>query len=186
MSVSTTLSVSQTTSADSAGPAQSPTVVTPRKSVSVRHAAQVERGVQLAAKASIPILRTSMGAVFLGFGALKFVPGLSPAEPLVVRTVDALTFGLVGGNAALLLTAVLECFIGLTLISGRLLRVGLAALAMAMVGILSPLVLFASDMFGNGPTLEAQYILKDVVLCAAALVIAVHTLGARLVLPAKA
>lgn len=84
-------------------------------------------------------------------------------------------------TAALLLTAVMETFIGLTLVTGRWLVAGLIALAGALVGILSPVVLFASEMFGGGPTLEAQYVLKDVVLAAVALVLAASALGARLV-----
>ena len=31
---------------------------------------------------SVDLLRVSLGLVFFGFGILKFVPGLSPAEPL--------------------------------------------------------------------------------------------------------
>ena len=75
----------------------------------------------------------------------------------------------------------MECFIGLTLVSGKFVRLGLVVLAGAMVGIMSPLVLFFSDMFPNGtPTLEAQYVFKDVVLAAAGLVIAAGALGAKL------
>jgi putative oxidoreductase len=133
------------------------------------------------AQHSIDLLRMSLGIVFLGFGALKFIPGLSPAEPLVVRTLDALSFGLVHGHAALLLTAVAECFIGLTLITGKLLKTGLAVLGLSMVGILSPMVLFFTDLFPGGPTLEAQYVFKDIVLVAAGLVVAARALGARMV-----
>jgi len=131
---------------------------------------------------SITLLRVSLGLVFFGFGVLKFVPGLSPAEPLVVRTLDTLSFGLVPAPAALLLTASMETFIGLTLISGRRLVAGLIVLAGAMVGIMSPVVLFADDLFGGGPTIEAQYVLKDIVLAAAAAVVAAKALGARLVI----
>lgn len=139
-------------------------------------------GAALAAR-SITALRVSLGLVFLGFGVLKFVPGLSPAEPLVVRTLDTLSFGLIPASAALILTAVMETFIGLTLITGRWLIPGLVVLAGAMVGIMSPVVLFATDLFAGGPTLEAQYVLKDVVLVAAALVVAAKALGARFVGP---
>jgi hypothetical protein len=52
-----------------------------------------------------------------------------------------------------------------------------------MVGILSPLVLLAGDLIADGPTLEAQYVFKDIVLVAAALVVAARALGARLVPP---
>jgi putative oxidoreductase len=135
---------------------------------------------------SINLLRVSLGLVFLGFGALKFVPGASPAEDLVARTVDRLSFGLVPDRPALLLTAVAECFIGVTLISGRLLKVGLLVLAGSMVGILSPLVLFFPDLFPGAPTLEGQYVLKDIVLVAAGLVVAAQAFGAKLVsVPAR-
>ena len=40
-------------------------------------------------------LRLSLGLVFLWFGALKLVPGLSPAEGLAGDTLSILTQGLV-------------------------------------------------------------------------------------------
>jgi len=125
---------------------------------------------------SIDILRISVGLTFLGFGALKFFPGASPAQDLVIRTIDKLTLGILSGEAALLMTAILECFIGITLITGKLLKTGLLVLGGSLVGIMSPLVLFFTDMFPGAPTLEAQYVFKDVVLVAAGLVIAVRTL----------
>jgi putative oxidoreductase len=125
---------------------------------------------------SVDILRISLGLVFLGFGALKFFPGASPAEGLVTRTLDTLTFGVIDGRYAVLLTALMECFIGLTLVSGRFLRTGLLVLGMSLVGIMSPLVLFFGDLFPGAPTLEAQYVLKDIVLAAAGLVIAAKAL----------
>jgi len=77
---------------------------------------------------SIALLRMSLGAVFLGFGALKLFPGVSPAESLVVATTNVLTFGLVPGPVALTCVAVLECVIGACLISGRALRAAVALL----------------------------------------------------------
>lgn len=131
-------------------------------------------------KYSIDILRISLGLIFMGFGSLKFFPGISPAEDLAIDTLDTLTFGVVSGPAALLLTAVMETFIGFTLVTGRMLKLGLVTLAAAMVGIMSPLVLFYADLFPGAPTLVAQYVLKDVVLIAAGLVVAAKALGARL------
>lgn len=134
------------------------------------------------ARYSIQVLRISLGLVILGFGALKFVPGASPAEDLVMRTVDRLTLGVVSGQTAVLVTAVTEVLIGAILISGKFLRLGLLVVAGWLVGIMSPLVLFFTDMFpAGGPTLEAQYVLKDLVLGAAALVVAARAMGARLV-----
>lgn len=132
------------------------------------------------ARYSIVILRISLGMVFLGFGALKFA-GASPAEDLAIRTVEKLTLGIVSGDVALFATATAECFIGITLVSGKLLRAGLVVLGVSLAGILSPVVLFFSDLFPGAPTLEAQYVLKDIVLVAAGLVVAARALGARLV-----
>ncbi|MFI7062073.1 DoxX family protein [Kribbella sp. NPDC050124] len=127
---------------------------------------------------SIDILRVSLGLIFLGFGVLKFFPGASPAEALVMRTIDTLTLGVIEGRNAVLLTALLECFIGLTLVTGKLLRTGLLVLGFSLVGIMAPLVLFFGDLFPGTPTLEAQYVLKDIVLAAAGLVVAAKALTA--------
>lgn len=132
---------------------------------------------------SIDILRVSLGLVFLGFGSLKFIPNASPAEEIAERTIDTLTFGVINGSSAVLLTAVTEVFIGLTLVTGKFLKTGLAVLAGALVGIMSPLVLFFGDLFPGWPTLEAQYVLKDVILASAGLVVGARALGARLVPP---
>lgn len=47
------------------------------------------------ARFGIMLLRVSLGIVFFWFGALKFFPGLSPAQDLAMRTIDILTFGLI-------------------------------------------------------------------------------------------
>ncbi len=84
-----------------------------------------------------------------------------------------LTFGIVGGQLALILTAIIETTAGVLLVSGVFARVGLVVLALAFVGILSPIVFFPGELFtATGPTLLGQYIVKNVVLIAAALVVA--------------
>lgn len=133
---------------------------------------------------SIAILRVSLGLVFLAFGALKFFPGMSPIEGLATRTTEALTLGLVPAGAGLAATAALECAIGLCFVTGRFLRVGVWLMGAQMLGAMSPLVLFPGEMFSGpfrAPTLEAQYIIKDVILVAAAAVIAATWTGARIV-----
>lgn len=133
------------------------------------------------ARYSVDVLRVSLGLVFLAFGFLKFFPGVSPAQELAVRTIEKLTFGILSGETALLVTAITECFIGVTFVSGKLLRTGLVVLGAALVGIMSPLVVFAGDLFPGGiPTLEAQYVFKDIVLAAAGLVVAAKALGVRM------
>lgn len=143
-------------------------------------AAQAQFGRWLNAH-SIDVLRVSLGLVFLGFGLLKFIPGASPAEELATRTVVALSGGILSDQVAIVVTAVAECLIAVTMISGRFLKAGLVVLAGSLVGIMSPMVLFFSELFPDGaPTLEAQYIFKDIVLAAAGLVIAAKALGGRL------
>jgi putative oxidoreductase len=132
---------------------------------------------------SLMLLRLSLGAVFLGFGVLKFFPGVSPAQDLVETTTNILDFGLIPGSVALVVIAALECTIGLCLISGRAMRPAIYLLAIELVGILSPLVLLPSRMFGgphHAPTLEGQYVLKDVIVVAATLVLATTLRGAKL------
>jgi putative oxidoreductase len=142
------------------------------------------RVADLLARYSVSLLRISLGLVFLGFGILKFVPGLSPAEPLAARTLDILTLGLVPGRLGLTMVAGLETVIGLLLLTGFGMRVALALLAVELVGILSPIVLLPGEMFRSfpiAPTLEGQYVLKDVIVAAAGLVVAARTFGARMV-----
>ena len=132
---------------------------------------------------SIAILRVSLGAIFLGFGALKFFPGVSPAQGLVEATTDILTLGLIPGPEALVGVAMLECVIGLCLLSGRGMRGAVYLLAIQMVGILSPVVLLPGRLFAgphDAPTLEGQYVLKDLVLVGATLVLAATVRGGRL------
>ena len=131
-------------------------------------------------RGSIDLLRISLGLVFLLFGALKFVPGLSPAEALATESMSRLTLGLMPEPAGIALVAIVATAIGLSLVTGRQLRLGLGLLGLAMVGVLSPLVLFTDELFAgpsNAPTLAAQYVVKDIVLLAAGLVIAVSTLA---------
>lgn len=127
---------------------------------------------------SIPALRIALGTVFVVFGALKLFPGVSPVEALVSSTWEKLTFGLVSGQIALVATAVIEVAAGALLIAGGgFARIGLVVLAAAFVGILSPIVLLPGEVFGSmGPTLTGQYIFKNVVLIAAALVVASRVL----------
>ena len=121
------------------------------------------------------ILRLSMGMIFLAFGLLKFFPGVSPAEGMAVATFDQLTLGLLPDELSRLLVASFETVLGVLLLTGWVPRIALAMLALQIVGILSPLVLLSGELFAGpfgAPTLEGQYVLKDLILAAAALVIA--------------
>lgn len=134
---------------------------------------------------SIGALRTTVGVVFFAFGMLKYFPGVSPAQNIVEATTHILFFGLVSGRFAVVGTATLECLIGLLLMSGRGLRVALYLLIGELLGILSPIALLTARLFSgphHAPTLEGQYVLKDIVLVTAAMVVAAGSFrGGRMV-----
>ncbi|MEW1549511.1 DoxX family protein [Streptomyces tsukubensis] len=122
---------------------------------------------------STTILRVSVGLVFVGFGVMKFAPDASPAEDIATRTMDVLAFGLVPSGATRPLLALFETTIGLGLITGILLRLVLAAFFLHMAGVFAALLILPDEMWnGQLPTLEAQYIIKNVVLIAACLTVA--------------
>lgn len=137
---------------------------------------------------SVVILRLSMGLVFVGFGLLKFFPGVSPIESLATRTTVILTLGIFSGHNAMDFVATLECVIGICFLTGRFLRVGVWLMLIQMIGAMSPIFLFFSELFpgpSHTPTLAAQYILKDIILVAAGMVIAATWSGARIMIEPK-
>ena len=128
----------------------------------------------------VTLSRLSLGIIFLWFGALKFVPDWSPAADLASRTIQQVTFGLVRPAWGLLLLAIWETAIGVGLLTGKFLRLTLFLLAVQMAGTLLPLVLFPSEtflVFPLAPTLEGQYIIKNLVLVSAAAVVGATVRG---------
>lgn len=135
------------------------------------------------AEYGLTLLRISIGVVFFWFGVLKFWPGLSPADQLALATIDRLTFGLVPETLGRVGLAALETAIGLGLVFGRALRFTLLLLLGQMLGAVTPLVLFPEITWEGFfvPTLEGQYILKNIVLVTAAMTIGATVRGGRLV-----
>jgi uncharacterized membrane protein YphA (DoxX/SURF4 family) len=122
----------------------------------------------------ILFLRVSVGVVFFWFGFLKFFPGMSPAEQLAANTIQAMSGGLIEQRVSLLILAVWETAIGVGLITGRALRTTLLLLFVQMPGTVMPMFFFPDLTFVDFPfvlTLEGQYIVKNLVLYSAAIVI---------------
>ncbi len=136
---------------------------------------RVDRRVtQTMARFGVPFLRVSLGLIFFWFGVLKFFPGLSPADQLASTTITTLSLGIVPGDVAVLVLALWECAIGLGLIFGVFLRATLLLLFLQMLGTFTPLLLFPDETFTRfpyAPTLEGQYIIKNLVLIAAGIII---------------
>jgi len=136
------------------------------------------------ARYGIVLLRVSVGIVFFWFGILKFFPTLSPAEDLAARTISTLTFGLVGPQISLPVLAAWEVLIGLGLITGLFMRATLLLLVLQMLGTITPLFLFPAEtwtVFPIAPTLEGQYIIKNLVLVSAGIVIGATVRGGDVV-----
>lgn len=131
------------------------------------------------ARHGIQFLRITLGMVFVWFGALKLVPGLSPAENLVGATVPFIPRGIF-----LPFLGIWEIAIGLGFLTGRALRVTILLLFLQMPGTLAPVFLLPERVFlvfPVGLTLEGQYIVKNLVLIAAAITIGATVRGGQLV-----
>lgn len=136
------------------------------------------------ARHGVRLLRISLGIIFFWFGVLKFFPGLSPAQDLATRTIDILTFGLVPPYVAIPALAAWECAIGLGLITGVWLRAVLLLLFVQMAGTIAPVFLFPAEVFVRvpyAPTLEGQYIIKNLVIISAALVVGATVRGGAMI-----
>lgn len=119
-------------------------------------------------RSGIPLLRAALAVVFIWFGGLKLF-GLSPANGLVANTVvwfDPKWF--------IPFLGVWEVVIGLCMLWRPLVRTSIGLLALQMPGTFLPLVLLPHVCFTRipwAPTLEGQYIIKNLVIIAAALVV---------------
>ena len=135
------------------------------------------------AEHGLTLLRLALGVVFLWFGVLKFFPGASQAEMLAGRTIETLTFGAISQDVAVRILAVWEVAIGIGLLAGRWMRAVLLLLLVQMLGTITPLFLFPSEtfvVFPIVPTLEGQYIIKNIVLVSAAIVLGATVRGGEL------
>lgn len=122
---------------------------------------------------SVSLLRYSLSVVFFWFGVLKPL-GVSSATDLVSQTVYFLP-----PEIFVPILGVWEMAIGACLLSKRLLRVGIALLLLQMAGTFLPLILLPDVSFLRFPlvpSLEGQYIIKNLILISGALVVASYSL----------
>jgi uncharacterized membrane protein YkgB len=119
-------------------------------------------------KYSIVIMRIALAIVYIWFGGLKVI-GLSPAGELVKETVfwfrPELFIPVLG---------ICEVLIGLGLLIRRFVPITILLLLLHMMATLFPLFILTDacfDTFPYRPTLVGQYIIKNLVFVAGALVI---------------
>ena len=132
-----------------------------------------ERFIHLLDEHSVSLLRYSLAVVFFWFGILKPI-GVSSATEVVSQTVYFLP-----PEVFVPILGVWEMAIGVCLLHRRLLRVGIALLLLQMAGTFLPLVILPGVSFITAPfvpSLEGQYIIKNLVLISGALVVASYSL----------
>lgn len=126
-------------------------------------------------KSFLPLARLALFLVFFYFGLLKLL-GESPAGP-VAEALIAETVGLQHFDVLFKLLAILECFIGLLFLLPKATRVVIPLLILHMLIVSSPLLLIADLTWVKPfvPSLEGQYIIKNVAIIALALGVASQT-----------
>ena len=131
------------------------------------------------ARYGLTLMRVALGTIFFWFGALKLVPGLSPAEDLLRNTLF-----FVDPDRFQPILALWEMAIGLGLISGLFMRATLLLLFLQMPGTALPILITPEAVFTQFPfglTIEGQYIVKNLALITAAIVLGSTVRGGRIV-----
>jgi uncharacterized membrane protein YkgB len=135
------------------------------------------RIVSVLARWSVPVLRVSLGAVFIWFGALK-VFEVSPVTDLVASTVYW-----VDPDWFVPALGVVEMLIGLGLVLAWGLRIVLFVFLLQMVGTFGVLVIRPDVAFRDGNplllTVEGEFVVKNLVLLSAGLVVGSTVRGGK-------
>ncbi len=130
--------------------------------------------IEIAKKAYLPSIRVSLFVVYFWFGILKVV-GTSPANPLVNdllhRTIPFLSF-----EQFIIGFSIFEMIIGLLFLLAKFDRLALVLVFIHMIFTAGPLVLLPEVTWQSmmTPTLEGQYIIKNLLIIASAITITAH------------
>lgn len=127
---------------------------------------------------SSPLIKVSLFIVFFWFGALKPL-GISAAEGLVLDTVYWMPF--LAPRQWLNVIGYWEMIIGVCFLFNKTIKYALVLLFLQMAGTFMPLFILPNITFQEGmipyaPTLEGQYIIKNIIIISAAMVIGGRTL----------
>ena len=123
------------------------------------------------------IIRVPLFVIFFWFGLLKPL-GLSAAEPLVLDTVNWMP--LLSPEQWLNVIGWWEVLIGMSFLFQKTTNIALILLFLQMSGTFMPLFLLPEVTFQNlnpfSPTLEGQYIIKNILIIVSAIIIAKKSL----------
>ncbi|MFA7285672.1 MAG: hypothetical protein WC011_02400 [Candidatus Paceibacterota bacterium] len=125
-------------------------------------------------RAFIPVSRFGLFVVFFWFGILKVLE-LSPASGVVQRLFES-TVPFMPFDTFLILFGLFECLIGILFLIRGTERVVIPLLLIHMVTTFGPLFLLPGETWTSFlvPTLEGQYIIKNLVIIATAIGVASH------------
>ncbi len=144
---------------------------------------EIDAGPQvLPAPAAPRMLRLSAGFVYFYFGFLKFYTDLSPAELLATQTIMRIWPWHVDAHTVLFWLALSESVIGLAFLLNIGLRYVLWIFLLHQLGTFLPLVLYPELCFKIAPfspTMEGQYILKNLISLSAGLTVMMPAVRAR-------
>ncbi len=123
---------------------------------------------------ALPFFRISIFIVYFWFGILK-VFSYSPANPLVEallkHTLPFMTF-----DTFIVILGIFEMFIGVAFLIPKLEKVAFVALVLHLIVVIMPLFLLPEITWQKFlvPTLEGQYIIKNILIVAVAIGILSH------------
>ncbi|KND48449.1 MAG: hypothetical protein AB200_01825 [Parcubacteria bacterium C7867-005] len=125
-------------------------------------------------KISFPMARFALFLVFFWFGFLKIID-TSPAGPMVVSLLDR-TMPFIAPDTFMVFFGIFEVIIGITFIIPKLERLAIALLVPHLISTVLPLFLLQSMTWTSMfvPTLEGQYIIKNILIIAVAISLAAH------------
>lgn len=130
-----------------------------------------EKAISWARRVAVPMARFGIFLVYFWFGILKIL-GLSPASPLVIALLGK-TMPSVAPDTFLIGFGVIEIVIAFLFVIPRLQRLALFALVLHLITTTLPLFVLPAFVWTGflTPTLEGQYILKNILLIAAGITI---------------
>jgi uncharacterized membrane protein YkgB len=122
----------------------------------------------------LPVSKFSIFLVYFWFGALKVFSN-SPANPLVASLLESTLPG-VSFESFIIAFGVFEMIIGLLFIIPRLERLAIFILSLHLITTIMPLFLLPEVTWQGflTPTLEGQYIIKNILIVALAIGIFSH------------
>jgi len=118
------------------------------------------------------LVRIPLFIIFFWFGLLKVI-NMSPATELVTETVFWMPF--FQATTWVIIIGYWEIVIGLCFLNKKTTLIAMVLLILQMSGTFLPLVILPEITFQNSnpllPTLEGQYIIKNIIIITAALII---------------